>query len=416
MANDKSKNFKLLALAAVILIFVIIYIGYTYLSSRNKGAAAYTNLSGINSNSAGKETLESENYKEILETYNKSNADNAVNDGKTYISVLSGEKENIVIPEKVEHTPQIIKEPAKPPVSAPPPQPRQRIVPNNKQMNKNENKNLIAQTQALMSAWNNPATHSSARVSDDAQLYVESISYKPKSQSSNYNQEELDKIVDDYDLVPAILMTELDSDENSLVKAFVPNGKYKGALLFADGYKLLYETIDLTFTRMAFKGETYDIIAKPIDQDTMRTSLSGDVNTRWFQKVILPAIASGFGEVGELYKNSNRKILQNNFSTYESTARYPSPDAVAGVMIGGAGSNAAKIIQQDVSKIPLKEVIVSKNTVIGIQFIGPVYKSDSIDYKKNKELKSSINNTLNSTPTNYDNKQINNQALPINNY
>ncbi len=415
MANEKSKNLKLIAGAAIILLVIIAYIGYSYLSSKDN-TEGYVKISGAVPKAAGKDTPESENYKEILEQYNETKADNAVNKGESFISVLSGEKEQIVEPEppKAPPPPPPVMQPPKPVAPPVAPVAPKKVV--QRQVQK-ENKNLTSQTQALMQSWNNPATHTSARVSDDGKKYVESITYQNEINTQEYKQqyfkqEELDKIVDDYELIPAILQTEIDSDENSIVKAYVPNGKYKGASLFADGYKLLYENIDLTFTRMVLNGETYDITAKPIDQETMRSTMSGKVNTRWFQKVILPAIASGFGEVGDLYKNANRKIVQNGFNSYESTGGLPKGESIAGVMLGGAGSRVAKTIEQESNKIPFKEVIVPKDTVIGIQFIGPVYKSDGINYKKNKDSfeKSSINNAAINSAPNYGRQQ---QAQPM---
>lgn len=424
MANDKAKNLKLIIGTGILLILMVLYIGYTYISSQND-STGYAKLKGMNTRSVGKDIPESENYRQILREYNEIKADDAVDNGKSYISVLSGEEEKSLIPEK-------IKEEQPPKKPEPPPEPKKPsfapVMPKQQKVYKVENKNLTAQTQALMGAWNNPTTHTTARVSNDSKKYVESITTIYKENYA-FNQDELDKIVDDYEIVPAILKTEIDSDENSLVKAFVPNGKYKGAWLFADGYKLLYENVDLTFTRMVLGGETYDIVAKPIDEKTMRTTLSGKVNTRWFQKIILPAIANGVGEVGDLYKNSNRKILQNGFNTYESTGGLPKGESIAGVMIGGAGSRLAKTIEKESNTLPYKEVIVPNNTVIGIQFIGPVYKSDSIDYKKSKDSfnKSSINNaainSMNSLPqmsSQYNNNYYYNDSshndLPVNNY
>lgn len=422
MANDKAKNLKLIIGTGILLILMVLYIGYTYISSQND-STGYAKLKGMNTRSVGKDIPESENYKQILREYNEIKADDAVDNGKSYISVLSGEEEKSLMPEKTK-----VEQPPKP-KPEPPPEPKKPsapVMPKQQKVYKVENKNLTAQTQALMNTWNNPTTHTTARVSNDSKKYVESITTIYKENYA-FNQDELDKIVDDYEIVPAILKTQIDSDENSLVRAFVPNGKYKGAWLFADGYKLLYENVDLTFTRMVLGGETYDIVAKPIDEKTMRTTLSGKVNTRWFQKIILPAIANGFGEVGDLYKNSNRKILQNGFNTYESTGGLPKGESIAGVMIGGAGSRLAKTIEKESNTLPYKEVIVPNNTVIGIQFIGPVYKSDSIDYKKNKDSfnKSSINNaainSMNSLPqmssqynNNYNDSSHND--LPVNNY
>lgn len=430
MAGDKAKSLKLLIGAGILLVLMLLYIGYTYLSSQND-STGYAKLKGVNTNSVGKDIPESENYKEILQEYNEIKADDAIDKGKSYISVLSGEEESL-ISEKTKT------EEKKPPKKSPepPPEPKKPsfapVMPKQTQQKvyKVENKNLMAQTQALMNSWNNPTTHATARVSDDSKKYVESITtiYEENKENYTFNQDELDKIVDDYEVVPAILKTEIDSDENSVVRAFVPNGKYKGAWLFADGYKLLYENIDMTFTRMVLGGETYNIVAKPLDEKTMRTTLSGKVNTRWFQKIILPAIANGVGEVSDLYKNSNRKILQNGFNTYESTGGLPKGESIAGVMIGGAGSRMAKTIEKESNTLSYKEVVVSNNTVIGIQFIGPVYKSDSIDYKKSKDSvdKSSINNaamnSTNSLPqmssqynSNYYNDSSHND-LPVNNY
>ncbi|MNJ49454.1 hypothetical protein D3C77_446840 [compost metagenome] len=193
------------------------------------------------------------------------------------------------------------------------------------------------------------------------------------------NSEPVVKILDDFIRIPALLATDLDTDENSVVFAVVPSGPYQGLTVIAQGYKRINESIDMTFTVMKWRGRSYNITAKAIDQNSLRSALSGEVNNRYFTRIILPAIAAGIGRTGQLYEqSSSQNIITPQGGVIQTYPSTPDGKAVAGTMIGGIGEAAGRVLAQDAAQIPTKQVLIPKNETIGIQFMAPVLSTDDL--------------------------------------
>lgn len=349
------------------------YLGYSWI---NRETASPTRLSPV-AQAGSSEVEESNRYRKTLDAYNAKEAQSAAQSGGTYISVLSSRQ-----------TPVTVEEKAEAPKGEPPPaQTTPAYTPQTQaagaaggMMNEQQAEMLQEQMKTLLSAWA-PVSHSSARSSEDGDQMMAALLTRPNAgsvQTVASAQPKAQVIVDPYALVPAILVTGIDTDENSVVSAYVPSGPYAGAEVFAMGYKRLNTTVDMTFTAMQWKGRAYKITAKPVDLDTGRTALSGEVNNRYFERIILPAIAGGIGNTGQLYARANSDTVITQQGGAVQSFQSPSGAAVAGSFVSGMGIQAGQVLANDAANIPQKQVVVPAKTTIGIRFIGPVLSTDDV--------------------------------------
>lgn len=319
-----------------------------------------SNLPPVQAKAPGTPTQESERYKQTLTEYNLQNAARATQSGESYLSVLST-------------TASAAPAPAEPPPPAPPfVTPVAQRAPDPNQGRKSDEK-----VDAIMKNWM-PVAHSKGEFSDAPAYTASLVEARQPAASVVPGAANKRKVVADFALVPAILETSIDTDETSMVEARVPAGEYEGARVFAMGYKRITNSVDMTFTFMEWRGRSYKITAKAVDQETMRTSLSGEVNNRWMSRIVLPAIAAGIGRTGQLYEQANSQtILVPQVGVVQSR---PTPDgrSIAGTVLGGMGTQAGQVLTSDAASMPVKQVLVERKTVIGIQFVGPVLESDDV--------------------------------------
>lgn len=367
------KQNKNVAIIGIIIISVVI--GYfVYLLTKGKDLNSSIVITDKGTEFETSDT-DNELYNHTLESYNNLNAQKAIEDGESYLSVLSNKNA------KVEKSP----EPEKINIEPPTPTPAPTIIYKNKYVRVPPNELINEQTMAILANWSTQPVHSTVRVSNDFDEYKNSLVQKVAENTGNSFAENSSVLISAFTLVPAILETDIDTDENSIVSVYIPTGKYKGARLFAMGYKLLTNTVDMTFTSMEYKGQSYEIIAKPIDTQSMRSSLSGSVNNRWFTRVIIPAIANGIGKTGQLYEQASSQNILPNGNVIQSYPEHPSSSAVNGTIIGGIANQMGKVLSEDAAKMPVKQVLISKNTTIGIRFLADVVPTHtSLDTLKNE--------------------------------
>lgn len=370
--SDVGRQGKIIAVGVIVTLAVIGYVVITYISS---GSQRTSQVAAVAQNQRGSQTEESQRYTEILTRYNQENAQEAATSGSTYLSVLSA-RTNEVPAQPVRQTPP-------PPEQVIPIQPV-RYNPQATYRQPQQQQRPNPQVSGLLSSWV-AVPHASAVVTEE-EYYSSSITTAQNTISNNSGngsakpQIPATVIVEDFALVPAILKTDIDTDEDSMVMAYVPSGPYQGAMVYAMGYQRVTNTVDMTFTYMRFRGQSYNITAKPVDQQTRRTTLSGEVNNRYFQRIVLPAIASGLGRTGQLYEQANsQNIITNQGAVIQTYPTTPKASAVAGTMIGGMGNQAGQVMAQDAQRIPPKQVLIAQGTTIGIQFIGPVLSSDALN-------------------------------------
>ncbi|AXQ50998.1 hypothetical protein DZC31_30260 (plasmid) [Stenotrophomonas rhizophila] len=382
MQADAGRNSFWIIAAVVGGVLAVGYVAYTYMAS---GSEAKQSVVAINTKAQGTASTESEHYGKVLNKYNQSNANSAEQKGETYVSVISTRAQPVKEPPAqtaVQATP-------KPPevvyVYPPtPPRPAGQQVLSDQE--KQRQKDIRKQTISLIENWSG-TKHSSAAVTEESgyastvNAVASGVASGQPTASSNQKGASVPvvKILEDFVRIPALLGTDLDTDENSVVFATVPSGPYQGLTVIAQGYKRINESIDMTFTMMKWNGRSYKITAKAIDQNTLRSALSGDVNNRYFQRIILPAIAAGIGRTGQLYEqSSSQNIITPQGGVIQTYPSTPDGKAVAGTMIGGMGEAAGRVLAQDAAQMPTKQVLIPKNETIGIQFMAPVLSTDDL--------------------------------------
>jgi intracellular multiplication protein IcmE len=375
---DIGRQTKVVLAIGGIAILAAGYLGYTWYQSKYVSPSS---LRGVNTSGRGVQSEESEAYRQVLDKYNQNNAKAAESNGQSYMSVMSTRSDKL--------NPS-----ATPAQQAQQPQtnyyyqqaPQQQAVVRNKEYDK-----LIAsQVQGLMASWVEKP-HGTGIVSD-VPSYASSINPASlvnataggNAQNSGGGAGGVKVpdtvVIPGFTLTPAILKTEIDTDENSMVRAEIPTGQFAGAVCFAMGYKRLNETVDMTFSYMEWKGHSYKINAKAVDPDSMRTALSGEVNSRYFERIILPALALAVGKTGQLYEQgSAQNIITSQGAVISTYPETPNGAAVAGTFAGGIGQQAGKVLANDAANMPQKQVIRPINSTIGIQFVGPVMASDAMD-------------------------------------
>ena len=385
---DIGRQGIVVAVAGVLLVAALAYLGYSYW--QNSHSAKPSDIAPLRANNRGVPSKESEHYQQVLENYNKRNAGRAEQAGDSYLSVMSTRAVNV--PAAPEPSASAASVPASAPPAAAAPQarsepPRQRQA----AVNPEHDKYLAEQVQGMLANWTGQA-HGLATVAKDGKAYADSLMPPavPQAAAQTVADAGGDTIVPGYELVPAQLRTNIDTDETSVVEAFIPAGRYAGARVFAPGYKRLGNSVDMTFTGMSWNGRTYKITAKAVDEHTLRTALSGDVNNRWFSRILLPAVAAGIGRAGQLYQQSGTQTVISPLGGAVVTApETPSGKAVAGTVIGGIGQQAATVLTQDAAALPVKQVLVPAETTIGIRFLAPVLTGDEVRGSKTSAIEGS---------------------------
>ncbi|WP_235655600.1 conjugal transfer protein TraO [Candidatus Williamhamiltonella defendens] len=144
-------------------------------------------------------------------------------------------------------------------------------------------------------------------------------------------------IVAPYTRVPAVIETAVDSDNpDSQVLAKVPTGAYAGAQLQAKRVQLVGDGLTIHFERMSWRGQTYAVEAYALDEKTLQSSVASTVNHRYFSRIILPAVAMGFGRAGQLFEQANtQNTITPQGTVIQTRPSHPDGRAIAGTIVGG---------------------------------------------------------------------------------
>lgn len=178
---------------------------------------------------------------------------------------------------------------------------------------------------------------------------------------------------------PGVIDIGVDSDNSTtpVLGKFV-SGPYAGAVLKAPaGAKLAGDGVVIHFTEMAFGGVNYQVDAYALNDESLVPSVATDVNNRYFSRIVLPALLKGIGGIGEMYAQANTQVVTNGFNAVTTRPGTPDGKAVAGVIAGGAASQAANVLSSDAARLPSKQVLVEKQQVVAIQFMRGVYSTDA---------------------------------------
>ncbi|WP_043460748.1 conjugal transfer protein TraO [Azohydromonas australica] len=376
---DFGRQTVVVAALALVGVAGVSYLGYSWWQSSR---STPSNVAAVPGNGQGVAAEESARYRQILDEYNQRNAAIAKAGNGTYVSVPSTRGVSTP-PGMAEDAPPAAPAPASAPAAAASAPPPAATVSVQQQLAVDPDRvgQLEEQVKALMDNWS-AEKHGLAIVAQDGKAYTASL--QPPQPAAPPSSQQLadapgEQLVPGYELVAAELRTGIDTDEDSLVEAAIPAGPYAGAHVFAPGYKRLENTVDMTFTGMTWRGRTYKINAKAVDKDSLRTALSGEVNNRYFSRIVLPALATGLGRVGQLFERSGSTTVISPLGGAVITApESVSGRQVAGAVVGGAAQQAGNVLAHDAAAMPVKQVLVPPNTTIGVRFLAPVFASDEV--------------------------------------
>nr|WP_318287314.1 conjugal transfer protein TraO [Pseudomonas cichorii] len=188
------------------------------------------------------------------------------------------------------------------------------------------------------------------------------------------------EVVPPYWRGPGVIDIGVDSDNSTTpVLGKIDTGTYAGAGLKApDGAKLTGEGVVIHFTEMSYKGITYKVDAYALQEDSLLANVATDVNNRYMSRIVLPALLSGIGGIGDMYAQANTQLVSNGFNSQVVRPSVPDGSAVLGAVAGGAAGQAAKVLTEDAQRMPARQVTVKKGQVVAIQFMRGVYSGDAI--------------------------------------
>lgn len=375
---DVGRQSKAMIIGVALIVAVASYLAYTYAVADN------SKNSSINAIPPGRGVAvpESEHYGEVLDKYNKQNAGAAAEKGATYLSVFSSRPQAVVQPAEAVQTlgpPETAVPPSQAQASQfPPPQASQSAA---GATDNRGHERMDEHAKGLLDNWASTA-HSAARVSEA--VYGQAAgataipgNTAPDTATTAATPRRL--VVPALTLAPAILGTDIDTDENSMVEATIPSGDYAGAVVYAMGYKRQNNAVDMTFTLMKWQDRSYRINAKSIDKNSMRSVVSGEVNNRYLSRILLPALALGLGRTGQMFEQADTQSVITPLGTVvQSRSGTPSGRSIAGAMVGGAATEAGQVLRSDAAQYPVKQVLIPRSETIGVRFIDPVFGSDEI--------------------------------------
>ncbi|EMF8446181.1 conjugal transfer protein TraO [Salmonella enterica subsp. enterica serovar Muenchen] len=373
---------KTLALAAVAVLIVAAagYLGWGWLHQSAVPESQY-NLNRV-ANNATVSAQESRQYRELLRLANQQGAQEAENDGNSFVASLSesSQHDDVPVVPRVQATPVALDTRN----GTAPPDTGQQGGLNDEQ--KQQITNLLTQLNArwqtsdmqLASAFGSEGQDGASPFSQWAQSVPGLVSSPPQPAPQDLAGTSATMTTSHINIpglsrYPGTIDTAIDSDNpESKVLAAIPAGKLAGATLAAPGVQLAGDGVIVNFKTLAFRGMTCTIDAYAQDDETQRSSIASDVNHRYVTRIILPSLANGLGKVGQLYEDQNTQILTTNSGTI--TGRTGSPDSK--VIAGGIGQQTAQVMTQDASRLPVTQVNVDRHQVVSILFMKPVTDKD----------------------------------------
>lgn len=199
------------------------------------------------------------------------------------------------------------------------------------------------------------------------------------------------ELIPAYTRVPGSVEFGIDSDNNnSPAVVRIYSGPYKGAVLKADQAKLGGDGVVIHMTTMYWNHKNYRVDAYALKDDTLMANVATDVTHHYGSRILLPSIAAGIGKAGDLYADANTEILTNGYNTVTSHAGMPNGTAVAGVVAGGAASNAADVLKTDAAKISPTQVTVDAGQAVYVQFVAAVTTADEIKPRRQNNTDNTV--------------------------
>jgi hypothetical protein len=230
---------------------------------------------------------------------------------------------------------------------------------------------ISTQMTALLNTWDNPVNSQQILGLQDqkGQATTQAAAAQPVTASApDAASAPKQPIILALDQFGGHMENGIDTDAPSDVFAVIDQGPCKGAELTGSG-KLTNEVVSASFTMMKCNGKTYSVNAIALNDETMMNALPADIDHRYGQRIVTPALLGALGTAGAVYSNAGSQITNSPLGgTTQITNPNPSIKQLAGAGTAGGITGMQSAIQQQVSAIPPIRGRVSAGISIIIKF------------------------------------------------
>jgi len=169
-------------------------------------------------------------------------------------------------------------------------------------------------------------------------------------------------------IVPAVMMTAINSDEPGPVLAQIVSGPLKGARLIGQMVSS-DQSVAVQFSSLSIPGgsQTFSISSFAVDPDTSRTGLATDVNNHYFLRYGLGLAAAFISGYGEAVQNAGSTTTTNAFGGTTTIMGDMTHKEIAQSAFGKVGQKLGSELDKETNRAPT--VTVASGTSIGVLFM-----------------------------------------------
>ncbi len=169
-------------------------------------------------------------------------------------------------------------------------------------------------------------------------------------------------------IVPAVMLTAINSDEPGPVLAQIVTGPLKGARLIGQMVSSDQRVV-VQFSSLSIPGasQTFSISSFAVDPDTSRTGLATDVNNHYFLRYGLGLAAAFISGYGEAVQNAGSTTTTNAFGGTTTIMGDMTHKQIAESAFGKVGQKLGSELDKETNRAPT--VTVASGTSVGVLFM-----------------------------------------------
>lgn len=227
---------------------------------------------------------------------------------------------------------------------------------------------LGTQMSGLFAAWDNPPNSQKVLgLQQDKSNVVAASAASAQPATAPVQAQEKHVLIQALSQYAGHLVNGIDTDAPSDVFANLDEGPCKNGELAGTG-RLSTETVTATFTTMRCNGKSYSVTATALNDETLMSSLPADIDHRYGERILAPALLGAVGAVGSVYSNSGATVSVNPLGGTTSVNPNATIRQAAGAAAAGGTQGVSQVISQQVNAIPPIRGRVAANTTIIIKF------------------------------------------------
>lgn len=398
MAEKDFQKRNMMFMGGVLTVIVGAVVIYTYKNSNEKVSEGAANVASVPSISTVPATSDSEDYNKSIREFNDKSANNALDNGTSYVPTLTSdtalqtinpldllERPLEEVPneaEELEKIQEIERETLMPTIDIP----QETLVP---AVNNMQQQVAIAPVlpppaygqqdfivlEALLGInstvrpqtefdYKRNAEYMNAEKEAEAQAYQNLQANAQNAAASNKGEEIVQLKAGD--MMQAILETDVNSKEPSAVMAKVVGGKFSGARLVGS-IQVVGKKVVLQFSTINIPGhnKSYAISAVAVDLNTSRTAMASEVNNHYFLKYGLLLGSAFIKGWSDAIKSQNQTTQMSENGTITVQTGEKKSKEINREALGEVGNEISSAVRASQSELD-PTIKVYKDTAIGL--------------------------------------------------